>query len=61
MTNNKVYDVVQITFGNFSTWKKGEFQDRIIATCKTRSFAQSIIARNNTAFHKFEIVERDRK
>lgn len=57
----KVYDVVQITFGNLPNWKSGEFPDRVIATCKSRGLAQGVITRNNNIFHKFEIVERDAK
>lgn len=53
-----VYDVVQKTFGNLPNWKPGEFRDRVIATCKSRALAQGIIARNNTSFHSFEILER---
>lgn len=54
-----IYDVVQKTFGNLPNWKQGEFPDRVIATCKSRALAQGVIARNNTAFHSFEIVERE--
>lgn len=54
-----VFDVVQKTFGSLPNWKPGEFPDRVIATCKSRALAQGVIARNNTAFHSFEIVERE--
>lgn len=54
-----VYDVVQKTFGNLPIWKPGEIPDRVIATCKSRALAQGVIARNNTAWHRFEIMERE--
>lgn len=53
------YDVVQITFGNIPTWKEGEFKNKIIATCNSYQLAKALISRNNTSFHRFEIVERD--
>lgn len=59
MKKRTVFDVVQVVFGNCSDWKEGQFKNRVIATCKTRALAQGVVARNNTALHRFEIVERE--
>ena len=54
----KVYDVVQVVFGNTPNWKPGMFEDRVIATCKNRALAQGVVARNRGDFHAYKIVER---
>jgi hypothetical protein len=62
-TKRTVYDVVQHTFGNLPQGEtpEGTFRPRTIATCASRALAQGVIARNNNAFHRFEIVEREAK
>ena len=50
----KVYDVIQIPFGD-----EEHFTPRVIATCKSYTLARGVVAGCNTMWHTFKIVERE--
>lgn len=52
-----VYDVIRIPFGDRRALAMGLFKPSVIATCKSRQWAQHVVGLQNNS-HAYEIMER---